>query len=75
MNNLEQKIEAILFFKGEPVSITKLMDILKVSKEEMAEAIISLSTKLQDRGIVLQVKENELNLGTNQEFSDIIERL
>ena len=33
--NLEQKIEAILFFKGEPVSLKKLAEILKVSKEEI----------------------------------------
>jgi len=75
MNNLEQKIEAILFFKGEPVSINKLMDILKVSREEIGEAIISLHTKLADRGIVLMEKENEIALGTNPEFSDLIENL
>ena len=75
MNNLEQKIEAVLFFKGEPVSITKLMDILKVSKEEIGEAIINLYTKLADRGIVLMEKENEITLGTNPEFSDLIENL
>jgi len=75
MNNLEQKIEAILFFKGESISITKLMDILKVSREEIIEAIVSLHTKLVDRGIVLMEKENEITLGTNPEFSDLIENL
>jgi len=75
MNNLEQKIEEILFFKGESISITKLMDILKVSREEIIEAIVSLHTKLVDRGIVLMEKENEITLGTNPEFSDLIENL
>ena len=28
--NLEQKVEAILFFKGEPVSMKRFQDILKV---------------------------------------------
>jgi segregation and condensation protein B len=75
MNNLEQKIEAILFFKGEAVSIAKLIEILKVSKEEIGEAIVSLHTKLADRGIVLMEKENEITLGTNPEFSELIENL
>ena len=75
MEKLEQKIEAILFFKGEPVAIDKLLSILKVSKEELTEAIISLNSKLADRGIVLMEKENEITLGTNPEFSDLISDL
>jgi segregation and condensation protein B len=75
MNKLEQKLEAILFFKGEPVSIDKLISILKVSKEELVEAVVSLNSKLADRGIVLMEKENELTLGTSPEFSDLISDL
>lgn len=75
MNKLEQKLEAILFFKGEPVSIEKLISILKVSKEELLEAILSLNNKLADRGIVLMEKENELTLGTSPEFSELISDL
>jgi segregation and condensation protein B len=75
MNNLSQKIEAILFFKGEPISIKRLGEILKVSKEEIGEAIIDLNNKLQDRGIVLLEKGDELTLGTNPELSHLIEHL
>ena len=45
---LEQKLEAILFWKGEPISIKKLEDMLsthsglKVSTEELNEAILKL---------------------------------
>jgi chromosome segregation and condensation protein ScpB len=55
--NLEQKIEAILFFKGEPVSLKKIEDILKVSKEEIDEAILNLKNNLANRGIALIEKE------------------
>ncbi len=72
---LETKIESILFFKGEPVSINTLASILKVSKEEIKEAIINLSTSLENRGIVLLVKEDEVNLGTNPIMSEMIENL
>ena len=73
--NLSQKIEAILFFKGEPVSIKRLVEILKVSKEEVGEAIIELNSNLHERGIVLLKKNEEITLGTNPELSHLIEHL
>lgn len=73
--NLEQKIEAILFFKSEPVSFKKLEDILKVSKSEIKDAVSNLKTNLENRGIVLQEKNNEITLGTAPELSKLIEDL
>jgi segregation and condensation protein B len=73
--NLTQKIEAILFFKGEPMSIKRLMEILKVSKEEIGEAIIDLDNNLKEKGIVLLEKNDEVTLGTNPELSELIEHL
>lgn len=73
--NLSQKIEAILFFKGEPVSLKKLGEILKVSKEELGEALIDLNNSLHERGIVLMEKGEEITLGTNPELSPLIEHL
>lgn len=73
--NLEAKIEAILFFKGEPISLERLAGILKVPKKEIGEAVAILKTKLEGRGIVLQEKGNEITLGTMPEMSDIIENL
>lgn len=74
-NNLEKQIEAILFFKGEPVSIKKLTDILKVSKEEINQAINNLKGNLDNRGIVLQQKDEEITLGTTPECAELIENL
>jgi segregation and condensation protein B len=73
--NLEQKIEAILFFKGEPVSLKKVEDILKVSKEEINEAVLNLKKNLENRGVVLTENDNELMLGTAPELSKLIEDL
>lgn len=73
--NLESKIEAILFFKGEPVSLKRLGEILKVSKEEIMEAVSKLKDNLLNRGIVLLEKEDEISLGTAPELSDLIENL
>src|ERR1035437_1636046 len=73
--NLEQKIEAILFWKGEPMSRKKLSEILKVGVIETNEAIEKLKENLKDRGTVLTEKENEIMLGTAPELSKLFEDL
>jgi len=73
--NLEQKIEAVLFFKGEPVTLKKLGEVLKVPPHELLEAISHLKENLKDRGIVLQEKENEYTLGTHMELAEMVENL
>ncbi len=73
--DLESKIEAILFFKGEPVSLKKLGELLKISPGELLEGISRLKDKLTLRGIVILEKENEVTLGTNPEASSLIEEL
>jgi segregation and condensation protein B len=75
MNNLESKIEAILFWKGEPISRKKLSEILKVENAELNVSLEKLKENLTDRGIVLMEKENEISLGTAPEFSSLIEHL
>src|SRR3990167_6647610 len=75
MINLENKIEAILFWKGEPMSRKKLAEILKVGQTEINEAIEKLKENLNSRGIVLQENENDLALGTAPELSKLIEDL
>lgn len=74
-NNLENKIEAILFFKGEPVSFKKLADILKVSESEIKDAVFNLKNNLQNRGVVLMEKDSEVTLGTAPEQTKLIEYL
>lgn len=73
--NLESKIEAILFYKGEPVSLKKLGETLNVSPGELLEAIANLKNILSDRGIVLLEKEGEITLGTSPEHSLMLEQI
>lgn len=73
--NLEQKLEAILFFKAEPVKIKKLIDILKVSEEEIKNALENLKMNLNNRGLAVVEKDDEVTLGTKSELSDLIEDL
>src|SRR3989338_8137530 len=74
-NELEAKIEAVLFWKGEPVSLKKLGEILKVSPGETLEAIANLKTTLEERGITLVENNNEFTLATAPQFGQLIENL
>ena len=73
--DLEQKIEAMLFFKGEPISRKKIAEFLGAGQVEVNEALEKLKENLKGRGIVLLEKENEITLGTAPELSSLMEKL
>lgn len=73
--NLEQKIESVLFFKGEQINKKYLAEFLEVSVDELNVSISNLRESLKNRGIVLLEKGEEITLGTNAEFSVLIEKL
>lgn len=73
--NLEAHIEAVLFWKGEPVRVKELARVLSVSEEEVKVACNSLGEKLSDRGLVLVVSEDSYELRTNPLASELIESL
>lgn len=50
---LDALIEAILFFKGEPVPLSMLAQITHEPEEHIERSLIALEGKLQGRGIVL----------------------
>lgn len=72
---LDAKIESILFWKAEPVSVKKLMKIFLVSEAEVREALARLHEKIKDRGVRLIFKDDEVTLRTVPELSDVITAL
>lgn len=74
-NNLEKQLEAVLFWKGEPVSIKKLSQIFAKTEEEILVALKNLEASLLNRGIVLIQKEDEITLGTSKDATELIEKL
>ena len=67
------KIEAILFYKGEPVSFTELSKILSIPEPEIIIGLNELELELQNGGLVLLRDGNFASLGTKPEVSKIIE--
>ncbi|MFM7088997.1 MAG: SMC-Scp complex subunit ScpB [Candidatus Paceibacterota bacterium] len=72
---LANKIEAILFYKGEPISAKELARMCSASLQEIHDGMAELRTSLSERGIVLLEHDSEYALGTHGEMSDIISDL
>ena len=72
---LPQKIEAILFWKAEPVSVKKLASLLGADAAAVKTAIAELAQSLQGRGLALVQTDEEVMLGTAKELAPLIEQL
>ncbi len=66
---LNNNIEAILFLKGEPVSIEELVKILDSTREEVEQGLLELEHALMERGVRLIRKEHTVMLATSPESS------
>jgi len=71
--DITKKIEALLFYKNEPVSISHLATTLTVSEEEISDALKQLSTSLTGHGICLIQNGSEVMLATTPDVSELIE--
>lgn len=72
---LEQKLEAILFYKNEPVSVKELSKILDCDEKRVQEAANKLEQSLTGRGITIIQTDTELALATSKESEFLIEKI
>ncbi len=75
---LESQIEAVLFWNGEAMKVSKLAGIFGVLENEIGDALKTLEEKLSEeggRGIVLVRKDDEVMLGTHPESGELLEKL
>lgn len=73
--NLESRLEALLFWKGEPLTKKKIEIALACTSLELETALSALETSLSGRGIRLMRHEDEIELRTAPEMSDVITQL
>lgn len=71
--SLDARIEAILFYKGEPVSHALLARILGVSSDEISAALHRLEKRLEESGLRLMRKDEQVMLSTAPENASVIE--
>ena len=72
---LAGRIEAILFYKGEPVTLADLVRIMGASVEEVNAALEALTASLSGRGIRLLIVGDYISLVTAPEVAPLIETL
>jgi len=72
---LEQQIEAVLFWKGEAVTLAWLAKAVGASAEDAAAALGRLEASLGNRGIRVVRFEDEVALTTAPKASELIEKL
>jgi segregation and condensation protein B len=70
--NLTQKIEAYLFYTGEPIAIKKLAKVFDVTEGEVNDAIKMLEENISGHGIILMKNGDEVMLATHPEMGDVI---
>lgn len=75
MIDLAARIEAVLFWKTEPLSYTDLAKMLEVGESEVTEALATLRSRLENRGVQLVENNNTVMLGTHPAASELIEKV
>lgn len=73
--SLDRQIEAVLFYKAEPVKRSKLATWLEVSQEELPPALEILRTRLEGGATCLVATDDEVELVIKPDFSSLIENL
>lgn len=71
----EQKIEAILFALGEPVTLHELVGLTKDTKETIEAGIAALKESLINRGLVLVESHHGYTLATHPDASDMLDTI
>lgn len=71
----EAIIEAILFYKGEPVSFSELAALAEIREEDIPATLERLKETLQGRGIALIYNNDTVMLATARETSATIEHM
>lgn len=74
-SDIVKKLEAILFYLAEPVTVDFLARTLEVPKKEVEGAIVELEAVLKDRGVKVVRHEDEVVLSTAPELSETIEKI
>lgn len=73
--DITQKLEAFLFWKGEPVTTKQLVTTLNTTPDEIENAIRNLIHQYEGRGISVVYQNDEVVMATSPVASELIENL
>src|SRR5690242_18812194 len=69
---LENKIEALLYFKNEPLEWSKIARLTGAKESEVREAVRKLSNLLEGHGLCIVETDDEVSLATAREMKDFL---
>ncbi len=75
MLSLDAQLEALLFWKAEPVKIKRLGQILEQNETAVRQAVTNLQKRMEGGGVNLLIKDDEVALGTSPAASSLIKKL
>jgi len=75
MSTISNLIEAILFYKSEPLTVKEIAKLAEKDEEEIIAGMAELRSNLSERGITLIEAGNEIALGTSPSFATLFEKL
>jgi segregation and condensation protein B len=75
MSDLSQKIEVVLFYSGEHVSLSFLEKLLGEDRSNIIKSLEELKSQLYDRGINLIENDNQYALVTSPKYSKLLEKM
>lgn len=72
---MDKEIEAVLFYKNEPIGVKELGKILGKTESEIKSGIEELKKRLEDRGVALVESGETYIMATSPQFSEIINKI
>ena len=73
--DLPAQIEAVLFWKSEPVKVSELVESLSQGEAKVNQALEELTKRLSGRGLAVVRTNDQVMLGTAPEAGDLITQL
>lgn len=73
--DLDKQLEAMLFWRGEPMTLPELCRALKLPSADVRKGLQTFKEKLRGRGLALIQTEDEYALATAPDAHELIERL
>lgn len=74
MNEVAQKLEALLFTAGEPLKRSELCELLQVAPEELARAADELREALAGHGLTVVMTAQHIQLMTSPAVASFVEQ-
>lgn len=76
-NNLKQKVEAVLYLKGQPMNLAAIAEALGCEIEDAEMGLIDLISEYAHRDSALEIVETDIgfSLRLRSEFEDLVHKL